>query len=100
MYKSVDGGSNWTKMGFEKSERIANIIVNPKNSKEIPVGVLGALWGDSDERGVYKLPDGGATWNKVPIRKCKNGMCRSGHGPKRSNALYSNTYFYLLHTST
>ena len=37
LYKSVDGGSNWTKMGFEKSERIANIIVNPKNSKEISI---------------------------------------------------------------
>ena len=29
LYKSNDGGNNWEKIGFEKSERIANIIVNP-----------------------------------------------------------------------
>ena len=27
--KPVDGGTNWKKMGFEKSERIAGIQVNP-----------------------------------------------------------------------
>jgi hypothetical protein len=41
------------------------IIVDPKNSDIVWVGVLGALWGDSDERGVYKTTDGGTTWNKV-----------------------------------
>ncbi|MBT8254700.1 MAG: hypothetical protein KJN68_12070, partial [Bacteroidia bacterium] len=59
LYKSVDGGATWTKNGFDKSERIANIIVNPKNSNEIYVGVLGALWSDSEDRGVYKSTDGG-----------------------------------------
>ena len=43
LYKSTDGGSNWKKLGFDKSERIANIIVNPKNSNEVYVAVLGAL---------------------------------------------------------
>ena len=32
LYKSIDGGNNWEKIGFEKSERISNIIVNPNNS--------------------------------------------------------------------
>ena len=41
LYKSTDGGSNWNKIGFEKSERIASVIVNPENSQEIYVGVLG-----------------------------------------------------------
>ena len=65
LYKSNDGGNNWEKIGFEKSERIANIIVNPNNSNEIFVGVLGALWSDSEERGVYKSSDGCLTWNKI-----------------------------------
>ena len=92
MYKSVDGGSNWTKMGFEKSERIANIIVNPKNSNEIYVGVLGALWGDSDERGVYKTTDGGATWNKVLYINQKTGCADLAMDPKDPNTLYASMW--------
>ncbi len=65
IYKSTDGGANWKKMGLEKSERISNIVINPDNSDEIYVSVLGALWGDSEERGVYKSTDGGQTWEKI-----------------------------------
>ena len=65
IYKSTDGGENWKNMGLPKSERISNIIVHPKNSNEVYVGVLGALWGDSEDRGIYKTTDGGLTWNKI-----------------------------------
>ena len=92
MYKSVDGGSNWTKMGFEKSERIANIIVNPKNSKEIYVAVLGALWGDSDERGVYKTTDGGTTWNKVLYVNQKTGCADLAMDPSDPSTLYASMW--------
>ena len=92
MYKSVDGGSNWTKMGFEKSERIANIIVNPKNAKEIYVAVLGALWGDSEERGVYKTTDGGTTWNKVLYINQKTGCADLAIDPEDPNTLYASMW--------
>ena len=65
LYKSNDGGNNWKKIGLKNSERIANIIVNPANSNEIYVAVLGALWSDSNERGVYKSNDGGETWENI-----------------------------------
>lgn len=92
LYKSVDGGSNWTKMGFEKSERIANIIINPKNSKEIYVAVLGALWGDSEDRGVYKTTDGGVTWNKMLYTNSKTGCADLAMDPKDPNTLYASMW--------
>jgi len=88
LYKSTDGGSNWEKLGFDKSERIANIIVNPKNSKEVYVAVLGALWSDSDERGVFKSSDGGETWSKILYVDKKTGAADMTIDPKDPSILY------------
>lgn len=52
-------------MGLEDSERISSIQINPENPDEIYVGVLGALWGDSEVRGVYKTTDGGKNWKQL-----------------------------------
>lgn len=89
IYKSVDGGQNWKNMGLAKSERISNIIVNPSNSKEIYVGVLGALWGDSEERGVYKTVDGGNTWNKILYVNATTGCSELTMDPKDPKILYA-----------
>ncbi|QCX00081.1 hypothetical protein FGM00_08180 [Aggregatimonas sangjinii] len=89
LYKSTDGGANWKNIGLEKSERIGNIIVNPKNSKEIYVGVLGALWGDSEERGVYKSNDGGETWNKLLYINEGTGCADLAIDPTNPNILYA-----------
>ncbi len=65
VYKSVDGGENWTNLGLRESERIAKILIDPTETNTVYVCVPGKLWSDSDERGVYKTTDGGKTWVKV-----------------------------------
>ena len=65
IYKSTDGGDNWTNVGLKNSERIAKIIVNPKDGNSVVACVTGHAFDDSDERGVYKTSDGGKTWRKV-----------------------------------
>src|SRR6266567_954915 len=65
LYKSIDGGDNWTNMGLKESERIAKILIDPTNTNTVYVAVPGKLWSDSDERGVYKTTDGGKTWNRI-----------------------------------
>ncbi len=65
IYKSTDGGENWTNVGLKDSERIARILVDPKDSNTVYACATGHLWNDSDERGVYKTTDGGASWKKV-----------------------------------
>ena len=92
LYKSTDGGGNWTKIGFEKSERIASIIVNPDNPQEVYVGVLGALWSDSDERGVYKSEDGGATWTKILYVDASTGCADMAMDPTDPNTLYASMW--------
>jgi len=53
IYKSTDGGDSWTNMGLQKSERIAKIIVDPKNSNTVYACAPGKLWSDSEDRGLY-----------------------------------------------
>jgi photosystem II stability/assembly factor-like uncharacterized protein len=65
VYKSTDGGDNWTNMGLKESERIGKIVVDPSDTNVVYVCVLGKLWCDSEERGLYKTIDGGKTWAKI-----------------------------------
>jgi len=65
IYKSTDGGENWNNVGLHDSERIAKILIDPKDGNIVYACVPGKLWSDSDERGVYKTTDGGKTWNKI-----------------------------------
>lgn len=88
LYKTTDGGSTWNKIGFEKSERIAGIQVNPKNPNEIYVAVLGPLWSDSEERGLYKTTDGGKTWNKILYVDKTTGASDITLDPKDPNIVY------------
>ena len=92
LYKSVDGGTNWKKVGFEKSERISSIQIHPKNSKIMYVGVLGALWGDSEERGVYKSIDGGLSWQKILYVDQSTGLSDLIMDVNNPNILYASMW--------
>ncbi len=65
VYKSTDAGKTWKKMGLDLTRHIADICINPSNPDIVYVAAQGALYGPSEERGVYKSGDGGATWKKV-----------------------------------
>ncbi len=65
IYKSTDGGDNWTKMGLADSERIAKIIIHPNDGKIVYACVPGKLWSDSAARGLYKTTDGGRNWTQA-----------------------------------
>ena len=65
VYKSTDAGKTWKKIGLEKTQHIARIIIHPTNPDIVYVAAQGALYGPTKERGIYKSVDGGVSWKLV-----------------------------------
>jgi photosystem II stability/assembly factor-like uncharacterized protein len=93
LYHTTDGGSNWKAIpGFENSERIASVVIDPNNTDVVYVGVLGALWSNSEDRGVYKTSDGGKTWSKILYINPSTGAGDVIMDPNNSNILYASMW--------
>ncbi len=65
VYKSYNGGKTWKKLGLDKTQQIARIVVHPKNPDIVYVAAQGAINAPTQDRGIYKSTDGGNTWKKV-----------------------------------
>ena len=92
IYKTVDGGETWKKMGLDGTEHISRIIIDPTNSDIVYVSAPGPLWGDSPDRGLYKTMDGGATWNKILFIDDKTGCADVMVDPKDPNIIYASMW--------
>ena len=73
VYKSTDGGETWRYLGLPEAQAISRIRVHPTNPDIVYVGVLGHVYGDNEERGIYRSTDGGNNWEKVLYKSDKAG---------------------------
>ena len=90
IYRSVDGGENWTNAGLGDTEHIAKILVDPSNGNSVLACATGHLWNDSTTGGVYKTPDGGKTWNKVLAGGNQSTGCAMlTASPQEPNTVYA-----------
>jgi photosystem II stability/assembly factor-like uncharacterized protein len=92
VYKSTDGGDNWTKVGLDSTERVSRMCIDPKNPDRVFVGALGPLWNASPQRGVYRTTDGGKTWQKVLYVDENTGVGDLAMDPSDPNTLYASMW--------
>ncbi len=92
IFRSTDGGRNWTKMGLENSEHISRIIIHPANPNILYVAVPGKLWSDSPDRGLYKTTDGGKTWEKILYTDEKTGCADIIMDPRNPDVLLASMW--------
>lgn len=94
MYKSLDGGEHWTHIGLEKSDKIARIVIDARNPDIVYACVLGREWGPSEERGVYKTTDGGASWKRILFLDSQTSCSDISADADNSNIVYAGMYTY------
>ena len=87
IYKSLDGGKNWTSMGLENTRHIHRVIIDPTNPDIVYAAAIGSPWGEHPERGVYKTEDGGKTWQHILSANNKTGAADLVMDPTNPNKL-------------
>lgn len=65
IWRSTNGGATWQHLGLAKTQYIAKIIIDPRNSDVIYVAAPGPIALGDSNRGVYKSTDRGATWTSM-----------------------------------
>ena len=92
VYKSTDGGENWTNMGLRDSRHIGRIALHPEDADLVYVAAMGHLWGSNEERGLYRSADGGATWERILQVDENTGVVDVALDPSDPSIVYAATY--------
>lgn len=92
VFKSVDAGKTWNYSGLPNSRHIPRIVIDPNNNDIVYAAVLGNIYKPTDERGVYKSIDGGASWKKVLFVNNLSGAFEIVLDPNNPRVLYASTW--------
>jgi len=92
VYKSLDAGKTWKRMGLAASEHIGRIAIDPRNTNVVYVAAQGPLWSPGGERGLYKTADGGATWTAALTISPDTGISDVVLDTKNPDIVFASAY--------
>jgi photosystem II stability/assembly factor-like uncharacterized protein len=98
VYKSVDAGRTWTKMGLDSSGRVGRIAIDPTNPDIVFIAAQGYSYGPQDDRGIYRTTDGGAHWQRVLFVDRNTGGIDVVMSPTDPHILFAATWQLEMHT--
>ena len=99
IYRSTDGGKTWENRGLEKSGRIGRVVIDPRDADVVYAAALGHLYGDQEERGVYRTRDGGETWERVLFVDPSTGAVDVVMDPNNPRILFAATWQMVMSTA-
>jgi photosystem II stability/assembly factor-like uncharacterized protein len=88
IYKSLDAGKSWKRMGLEKTRNIHRILIDPAQPDIVYAGVIGNPYAEHPERGVYKTINGGNTWERILYTNDTSGVGDMIMDPSNPNKLF------------
>jgi photosystem II stability/assembly factor-like uncharacterized protein len=87
MYKSVDAGKTWTRIGLTDTRQIGRILVDARDPNLVFVAALGHGYGPNKERGVFRSKDGGNTWKAVLLKDENTGAIDLAIDPSNNRTI-------------
>jgi len=98
VYKSIDAGRTWTKMGLDATGRVGRIAIDPVNPDIVFIAAQGHSYGPQRERGIYRTKDGGRTWEQVLFVDENTGGIDVVMDPSNPRKLFAATWQFEIHT--
>ncbi len=95
VYRSTDAGRSWTHLGLDRTRAISRIVVHPSDPDVVWVAAQGAPYGPTEDRGIYRSTDGGATWEKVLYVSETAGASDLSIDPNNPRILYAAFWDHL-----
>jgi photosystem II stability/assembly factor-like uncharacterized protein len=90
VYKTADGGVKWEHLSdLRDSQAIARLRVHPANCDVVYAAVLGQIYNEHPQRGIFKSSDGGKTWRRTLFRDDKTGGVDLSIDPKNPNVIFA-----------
>ena len=89
LLKTTDAGASWTSMGLMDGHHISRILLDPNRPDQILVSVVGHLYSENSNRGVFKSTDGGVTWNKTLYVGPDTGIIEMAAEPGNPSIVYA-----------
>jgi photosystem II stability/assembly factor-like uncharacterized protein len=92
IWKSEDAGITWKFKGLKNTRHITALTIHPTNPDIVMAAVLGDLYKDTEERGLYRSEDGGDTWNRVLFSSKSAGCNDVAFDPLNHRVVYASTW--------
>ena len=92
-WKSYDAGESWKKMNLDINQvQVGRIAVHPKNPDIVYVAIIGDLFKNSKDRGIYKSIDGGESWKQVLFSNERSGAVDISIDKSNPRIIYASTW--------
>ena len=92
-WKSYDGGETWKKLNLNIDQvQVGRIAIHPTDPNIVFIAVMGDLFKDSPDRGLYKSTNGGNSWKKVLYTNQRSGAVDISIDKSNPRIMYASTW--------